>query len=71
MSKDPAYASRPFPSERAFVIQLKQEADPAQQLFVGRVVHLTSGEEQRFRTSQEAVSFITRIVADLPGDNSP
>ena len=56
---------RPLPAERAFVIQLAHEADPTRDRFIGRVVHVTSGEEQRFESPGEALRFIRRVVAAL------
>src|SRR5262249_56370898 len=38
----------PLRLERAFVVQLREQPDPAANLFVGRAEHLVSGASERF-----------------------
>jgi hypothetical protein len=50
-------AEVPLPPERAFVVQLRLQSDPGEELFVGRVEHLASGEFVRFRSAAELLAF--------------
>ena len=57
----------PLPAERAFVVQLRAQLDPAGNLIVGRVEHLASGSEARFTSAAELVAFITEVLAPRQG----
>jgi hypothetical protein len=69
MGKKPAqpYAleatEAPLPAERAFVVQLRAQADPRADLFVGRAEHMASGTAARFGSAQELIAFITQVLA--------
>lgn len=49
--------------QRDFVIQLKQDSDPKQGLFRGRVEHLDTGREGTFQTLEELGALIVRLLA--------
>ena len=53
----------PLPAERAFVVQLRAETEPAGELFVGRAEHMASGSAERFTCAAELIEFIARTLA--------
>jgi hypothetical protein len=53
----------PLPPERAFVVQLRAQADPSGELFVGRAEHIASGAEARFGSAEDLLAFITKVLA--------
>ena len=53
----------PLPAERAFVVQLRAQADPRGNLFTGRVEHMASGTAVRFDSAEDLLAFITRVLA--------
>lgn len=57
----------PLPQERAFVVQLRDQPDPAGELFVGRVEHMTSGRAVRFTCAADLMAFITKVLSPLRG----
>jgi len=57
----------PLPAERAFVVQLRAQPDPAGNLIVGRAEHITSGAEARFTSAADLIAFITRVLARPSG----
>ena len=58
-----------LPSNRAFVVQLRRDADVEQGDFRGRVEHFTSGEATHFESDKELLAFITHVVtAQREGD---
>src|SRR5262249_17017121 len=56
----------PLPPERAFVVQLRPQADPAEELFVGRVEHIASGEFVRFGSAAELLAFMANVGRATP-----
>jgi hypothetical protein len=67
---DPATVT-PLPLERAFVVQLRPLGAPGDEVLVGRVEHIASGESGRFASAAELTAFITRIGRSAwPGDPS-
>jgi len=52
----------PLPAERAFVVQLRAETDPAGELFVGRAEHMASGSAESFTCAAELIEFIARTL---------
>lgn len=63
MTRDDEASSRSatepaLPRERAFVIQLASGADPAGGVFVGRAVHIESGEAVPFGDAEELFRFL-------------
>jgi hypothetical protein len=55
----------PLPAERAFVVQLRAQAAPSADLFVGRVEHIASGDAARFDSAQALLAFITKVLASV------
>lgn len=63
----------PLPPERAFVVQLRAQADPTGELFVGRAEHLASGAAERFASAEDLIAFIAKVLAPaslLPEERS-
>jgi hypothetical protein len=56
----------PLPPERAFVVQLRAQADPNSELFVGRAEHIASGAAERFGSVEGLIAFITKVLANNP-----
>jgi hypothetical protein len=50
---------------RAFVVQLREQADVEQGRGAGRVEHVTSGRATLFQSLEEMVTFITAVLASL------
>jgi hypothetical protein len=55
-------AEAPLPAERAFVVQLRPQAEPRGNLFVGRVEHIASGAAARFSSVESLIAFITQVL---------
>ncbi len=53
----------PLPADRAFVVQLRAQADPDGDLFVGRAEHIASGTAERFGSIEELMAFIEKVLA--------
>ena len=51
-----------LPPERAFVLQLRREAEGEAAGFVGRIEHVTSGRNTRFQSVDQAVAFIANVL---------
>jgi hypothetical protein len=62
---------RPLPAARAFVVQLQAEAQVGRGHWVGRVVHVVSGQATHFGTLPELVAFIERNLAGGEGQPPP
>jgi hypothetical protein len=58
-------ADRPFPVQRAFVVQLRATAAVAQGQLAGRVEHVVSGQATHFHTLDELLAFMARVLATL------
>jgi hypothetical protein len=56
----------PLPPERAFVVQLRPQADPEGEIFVGRVEHIASGEFVRFGSAAELLAFMANVGRATP-----
>jgi hypothetical protein len=50
---------------RAFVIQLREKADPGAGEFAGRVEHVDSGRADHFGSVEELVRFVERTLAEV------
>jgi hypothetical protein len=57
-----------LPSNRAFMIQLRWDADVEHGKFRGRVEHFTSMQATHFESIEELTAFIARVVAAQPTD---
>ena len=55
-------ADRPLPVQRAFVVQLHTTAAVAQGQLSGRVEHVLSGQVAHFRSLDELLAFIARVI---------
>ena len=53
----------PLSPYRAFVVQFRPPTPTAQDLFTGRVEHMTSGQAARFTSLTELVAFFTQVLA--------
>jgi len=58
-----------LPSNRAFVVQLRWDADVEQGDFRGRVEHLASMQAAHFESVAELTAFIAQVVAALQADD--
>jgi len=58
-----------LPTSRAFVVQLRWDANVEQGELRGRVEHFTSGQETHFESAEELLAFLARIVAAQPVDD--
>jgi len=54
-----------LPTNRAFVIQFRNQPADAPLLWEGRVEHLTSGQVLRFHTPEELLAFLTRVLTEV------
>jgi hypothetical protein len=52
----PAAPRAPLPAERAFVVQLRADADPAHGVVRGRIEHLTSGAAAVFESVEQLLA---------------
>jgi hypothetical protein len=59
----PRASEAPLPAERAFVVQLRAQADPSEELFVGRAEHIASGATARFDSAETLIAFVTQVLA--------
>jgi hypothetical protein len=51
-----------LPAERAFVVQLRADADPARGAVSGRVEHLVSGAAALFESVEQLVDWIRDVI---------
>jgi hypothetical protein len=58
-----------LPSNRAFVVQIRWDADVEQGDVRGRIEHLTSMQATHFGSVEELVAFIGRVVAAQSADD--
>jgi hypothetical protein len=58
-----------LPSDRAFVIQLRGDANLAEGDFRGRVEHLVSLQATHFESVEELTTFIARVVTAQQTDD--
>ena len=49
----------------AFVLHLHPETDPQAGRFEGHAEHVASGQAQRFRSLEELLAFLTRMLAEV------
>jgi hypothetical protein len=60
-----------LPAERAFVVQFSARADLGRERPAGRVEHVVSGACAHFRTVDELMAFMARVLAhaeSTPGE---
>ena len=53
---------RPLSVHRAFVVQLRAEADVAHGRVLGRVEHVASGQVTHFHSVEELLAFMARVL---------
>jgi len=53
---------RPLPTNRAFVVQLRDQPPGAPLSWDGRVEHGVSGQVVRFHSSEELLAFLARVL---------
>jgi hypothetical protein len=56
----------PLPTNRAFVVQLREQPPGAPLAWDGRVEHIVSGQMMHFHSLAELLAFIRRVVAGVP-----
>jgi len=57
--------TRPFPANRAFVVQLRAGAAESEIRHAGRVEHLTSGEAARFDGEDALWAFVDGVLIEV------
>ena len=55
----------PLSPQRAFVVQFRAGAGAESWPFAGRVEHMASAQATRFRSLEELVAFITRVLSEV------
>ena len=55
----------PLPTNRAFVLQFRAEADVQQGRFDGRIEHVVSGQTAHFHSIEELVEFLAQALPPL------
>jgi hypothetical protein len=61
----PSANESPLSPHRAFVVQLRENADVERDQWVGRVEHITSGQATRFQSSEQLLAFVARVLTAL------
>ncbi len=61
-SREPAKDAPSLPAWKAFVLQLSQETTADGATFAGRVEHMASGRRERFRSGEELLSAVMRLL---------
>ena len=56
----------PLPTNRAFVVQLRDQLPGAPLAWDGRAEHVVSGQATHFHSLEELVAFISRVLASVP-----
>ncbi len=55
-----------LPTNRAFVVQFRAEADVDREQIAGRVEHVVSGQATHFSSWQELHTFIAQLLSRFP-----
>lgn len=59
----------PLPTNRAFILQFRADADVERGRFDGRIEHVASGEVRLFQTAGEVFDFIAQAMhGERPGE---
>lgn len=53
-----------LPVHRAFVVQLRAEANVEQECFVGRVEHVVSGQAASFQSLEDLLVFMAQMLKE-------
>ena len=59
-----------LPADRAFVVQLRADADPARGVVRGRIEHIVSGAAALFESVEQLVDWMRDAVARSPGSSA-
>jgi hypothetical protein len=54
-----------LPTNRAFVVQFRDQSTGGRPLWEGRVEHLVTGQVTRFHSLEELVAFMRRILTEM------
>jgi hypothetical protein len=54
-----------LPTNRAFVVQFRAQSTDPTVLWEGRVEHLNSGQTLRFHSSEELLTFLSRVLNEV------
>ena len=60
-----------LPSWRAFLVSLSSDADPANQVFYGRVEHVQTGSRATFSSPDELQAFIALVLDEQRQQTRP
>lgn len=63
MRTDPAAQGEHLPPERAFLLQLTNDATPSVDSFAGRLEHLASGTRRRFASWEAFQAAVAEMLA--------
>ena len=63
--RSPAAADRPFPVDRAVVVQLRADAEVGKGTITGRVEHVASGRAVHFESATELLRFMASVEAPV------
>jgi hypothetical protein len=65
VTSDATWSARttPLPPERAFVVQLRAQADGRGEVFEGRAEHIASGAAAHFASVAELIAFVTQVLS--------
>ena len=54
-----------LPSNRVFVVQFRRQPAGALSRYDGRIEHLVSGQVARFRSLEELLAFMRRVLTEV------
>jgi hypothetical protein len=60
-----------LPANRAFVVQFRASLPEGSPTYEGRVEHLVSGQEARFHSLKELLTFMIRVLTDVQQQSDP
>jgi hypothetical protein len=58
----PADSVHPLPAQRAFLVQVRADAEVAEGRLTGRVEHVASGQATHFASPEELLAFMGRVL---------
>jgi hypothetical protein len=59
-----------LPTNRAFVVQFRVGTTGEPSVWKGRVEHVVSGQATRFRSVEELLAFISRVLTDVQEESA-
>jgi len=60
-----------LPAWKAFVVQFTRDTAPKRGTFAGRAEHLSSGRRARFKSPEELVAILGKLLDELGEDCAP